>query len=421
MFGRRWWTFLILLAVVSVVLRSTLFFLMIVFLALASGASALWSRYCLDGLAYRRIFRDPRIFHGEETLLTIEVTNAKPLPLAWLLIRDAFPRDVSLLTGKLEAGQEGEMEERPAEREEEQQEKPVMHLIDMLSMRWYERVKRTYRIRGDNRGLYPFGPVSLASGDLFGFGHKSAVREEQDFLMVYPRIVPVEQLVLPAERPAGEMKAVRRVIEDPLRMATVREYMPGDSIRHIHWKNTARLNQLQTKVFDPSSSHVIMLFVDLQTVQNPYGLIPEYLELIVTAAASVAVDALDKRYTVGLYANGGPRSANYWTFVHPGRSPEQATRILDALAPLYGFRLLPLYQLLRRSMPSLPYGSTVVAITAQPTEAALASLLTMQDSGHPVVLFTVGDARPEVPDTFVSYHLGGRDAWHRLEALELAR
>lgn len=420
MFGRRWWMFLIFLALISVVLRSSLFFLLVIFLALASGASALWSRHCLDGLTYRRIFKDTRIFHGEETLLTIEVTNAKPLPLAWLLVRDAFPRDVCLLTGNLEPGQEGEPEEQKEE-EQQEKEKPVMHLIDMLSMRWYERVKRTYRIRGDNRGLYLFGPVSLASGDLFGFGHKSEVQEKQDFLVVYPRIVPVDQLILPAERPSGEMKAMRRIVEDPLRMATVREYMPGDSIRHIHWKNTARLNQLQTKVFDPSSSHVVVLFVDLQTVHNPYGLIPEYLELIITSAASVAIDALDKRYTVGLYANGGPRGANHWTVIRPGRSPEQATRILDALAPLPGFRLLPLYQLLRRSMPALPYGSTVVAITAQPTEATLVSLLTIQDAGHPVVLFTVGDTELQIPDTFVSYHLGGRDAWHRLEALELAR
>jgi uncharacterized protein (DUF58 family) len=239
-------------------------------------------------------------------------------------------------------------------------------------------------------------------------------------LLVYPRIVPVERLGIPAERPAGEMKAQRKVIEDPLRMATVREYMPGDSIRHIHWKNTARLNRIQTKVFDPSSSHVIAIFVDLQTVYNPYGLVSEYLELVITSAASIAIDALDRRYAVGVYANGGPRNASHWSIVPPGRSPGQATAILDTLAPLFGFRLLPLHQLLRRSMPSLPYGSTVLAITAQATEALFVSLLTLQDAGHPVVLCTVGDEPPEIPVTFLGYHLGGRDAWHRLEALELA-
>jgi uncharacterized protein (DUF58 family) len=410
MFGRRWWLVLGILLLIGLALRSDAVFLLVALLALSAATSLLWSRYCLTAVTYRRRLSDDRIFYGEEAQLTIEVTNAKPLPLAWLLLRDAFPRNIALLTGELEAGQE------PGQ---EQPEKAVSHLTDVLALRWYERVRRTYRIRGDNRGLYLFGPVSLSSGDLFGFHRKSETHSTQDALRVYPRIVPVTRLGLPAERPAGEEKAKRRIIEDPLRVATVREYVPGDSIRHIHWKNTARLDRLQTKVFDPGARRVTVLFVDLQTVTNPYGIVPEYLELAITAAGSVAVHGLDERYAVGVYATGGPRNANYWTIVPPGRSSAQATRILDALAPLFGFRLVPMHQLLRRSMPALPFGSTVVVITACVTEDLLVSLLSLQDVGHPVVLLTVGDEEPEVPEAFERYHLGGRDAWHRLETLEL--
>lgn len=410
MFGRRWWVFLGVLLLIGLVLRSNSFFLFVALLALSAAASLLWSRYCLTAVTYRRRLSDNRIFYGEETRLTVEVTNAKPLPLAWLLLRDGFPRNVTLLTGELES---------PQEDEQEQTEKPVAHLTDVLALRWYERVRRTYRVRGDHRGLYLFGPVHLSSGDLFGFQRKSEMRDGQDALVVYPRIVPVTRLGLPAERPAGEEKAKRRIIEDPLRMATVRDYVPGDSVRHIHWKNTARLDRLQTKVFDPSARRVLVLFVDLQTVANPYGVVPEYLELVITSAGSIAVHGLEQRYAVGLYANGGPRNASYWTIVPPGRSGAQATRILDALAPLFGFRLVPMYQLLRRSMPTLPYGSTAAVITACVTEDLLVSLLGLQDAGHPVVLLTVGDEEPEVPATFEWYHLGGRDAWHQLSTLEL--
>jgi hypothetical protein len=71
-------------------------------------------------------------------------------------------------------------------------------------------------------------------------------------------------------------------------------------------------------------------------------------------------------------------------------------------------------------MPLLPYGSTVVVITARPVEEVLVSLLRLKDAGHPIVLLTVGDEEPEVPVLFDTFYLGGRDAWHRLEALELA-
>jgi uncharacterized protein (DUF58 family) len=403
---RGWWILLGILFVLSLALRYDMLFLFTVLLVMASAASVLWYRYCLHGVTYRRRLRDERVFHGEETDLVIEVTNAKPLPLAWLLIRDRFPKEVSLLTGVLGTT--------------EQQETSVLSLTDMLALRWYERVQRVYRIRGDRRGVFTFGPAGITSGDIFGFGHKYAQIERTDRLVVYPKVVPVERLGVPAERPAGEMKATRRIIEDPLRMATVREYMPGDSIRYIHWKNTARRNQLQTKVFDPSASRVLAVFVDLQTTPNPYSLVPEYLELIITSAASISVHALEMRHPVGLYANGGPRDAGHWTVVPPGRSPGQGTQILEALAPLTGFRLLPLHQLLRRSMPTLPFGSSVLAITAQPVESVLISLLTLQDAGHPVSLFTVGDGEQEHTTAFATHHLGGRDVWERLETLELA-
>jgi uncharacterized protein (DUF58 family) len=203
-------------------------------------------------------------------------------------------------------------------------------------------------------------------------------------------------------------------------MAAVREYVAGDSIRHIHWKSTAKLDRLQTKVFDPSASHVVMLYADVQTVHNPYGFVSEHLELIISATASVAIYGLEQRQAVGLLVNGGPSGSSYWTSVPAGRSAGQGARILESLAPLTGFRLQPLYQILRRSMPLLPYGSTVVAITARPVEEVLVSLLGIKDAGHPVVLLVVGDEEPEIPPMFDTYYIGGRDAWHRLEALELA-
>jgi uncharacterized protein (DUF58 family) len=431
MTNRSWWTFLAALFGLSVLLRHRGLFFFSALLALASGASVLWYRYCLHGVSYHRKFREQHIFSGEETELSIEVTNAKPLPLPWLLIRDGFPKSVALLTGTLQSppgatddpildsgtpSQNGTPARNGA---------PVISLTDMLSMRWYERVQRTYRIQVQKRGVYAFGPADVTSGDIFGFGQKSTRFEGLDSLVAYPKVFSIEQLglppdLIPAEKPGGEFKAVRRIIQDPLRMAAVREYVPGDSMRHIHWKSTARLNQLQTKVFDPSASPVVTLFADVQTVHNPYGFIAEHLELIISATASVAVYALDQRQAVGLMVNGGPSGSSYWTSVPAGRSAGQGARILESLAPLTGFRLQPLYQILRRSMPLLPYGSTVVVTTARPVEEALVSLLRVQDAGHPVVLLTVGDEKPEVPALFDTFYLGGRDAWHRLEALELA-
>ena len=406
MIGDAWWMLLILLFILSVTMRHDVLAFLTVLLALGSGASLLSFRHCLRGVTYRRRFQDDYIFPGEETELTIEVTNAKPLPLPWLLIRDRLPSGLVLIAETAGDGQA--IETSPPD------------LRDLLVLRWYESVEHTYRVRGHRRGVYTFDAASLTSGSLFGLAQKTERVDRQDRLTVYPRVVPVEQLGLPFERPAGPSGARRRIVEDPLRMASVREYVPGDSIRYIHWKNTARRKQLQTKVFEPQASEVLTLCLDLQTTTDPYGEVPEYLELGVAAAASLAVHALDQRQAVGLCVNGGPPDTQGWTFIAPGRHHRQGTQILAALAPLSGFRTLTLSRLLLRSMHSLPYGSSVVAISARTTELLLLALLALQDAGHPVVLLTVGDRKPRVPARFTTFHLGGRDAWHRLDTLALA-
>ena len=417
MIGPRWWLLVMILIVLSLFMRYDLLFLFALLLALGAASALLWSHFCMHSLTYQRKLKNDRIFCGQETALSIVVTNAKPLPLAWLWISDQFPPGLSLITGKLAGlATSGNGENNVHEQEGER----FSYLYDLMSLRWYERVQRTYRVRGDKRGAYYFGPAALMSGDLFGFEKKYRRETQRTRLLVYPKVVPVQELGLPFERPAGEFKARRKVIQDPLRMATVREYVPGDSIRHIHWKNSARTMQLQTKVFDPSARPTLLLFCDLQTDFYPYNFVPEYLELVITTCASIALHSLEMRQAVGLYVNGGPPDAGHWTFVPSGRSPAQGTKILDALAPLVGFRLVPLYLLIRRSMSALAFGSTVMAVTAQPTPELFVTLFSLRNAGHPVVLLTAGDNTPKVPALFTHYHLGGRDAWHRLEALELA-
>ena len=406
MVSEAWWLLIILFAVISLIVRSEVLAFLTVFLALGSAVATLSHRYALHGVSYRRRLGDVRIFSGEETELTIEVRNSKLLPLAWLLVRERLPEGLSLVVEDRGEGTEIETSS--------------LTLRDVLVLRGYESVERSYRVRGHQRGVYAFDRAELTAGSLFGLEQQGQRVTQVDRLIVYPKIVPVDDLQLPFERPAGPAAARQRIVEDPLRMASVREYVPGDSIRHVHWKVTAHRDQLQTKVFDPQASEALVLFADVQTDYDPYVVIPEYLELVISTAASLALHGLDERRSVGLLANGGAPESQGWTYVPPSRHPRQGPQMLEALAVLGSFRTLPLSQLLYRARHSLPYGCTVAAITARTTEPVLLALLALQDAGHPVLLLTVGDRRPNIPDRFTTYHLGGRDAWHQLEKLAVA-
>jgi uncharacterized protein (DUF58 family) len=388
--GSIWWAFLVALLILAVLNERGTLALLVLVLALASGASELWARHCLTNVSYRRRLGRDHLAFGEETTLTLEFTNAKPLPLPWLLVRDRYPAAVALPDAVAPL-----------------QVAPKPFLDSVVSLRWYERVTRTHRIRGSHRGCFHFGPAEIASGDVFGFRRRQRLDDDVDELIVYPRVVPVEALGLPAGRPLGEWLARRRIHTDPLRFAMVRDYAPGDNPRHVHWPASAHAGRLQTKQFDPSDTLALMLVVDVQTLLRAFEYVPEYLEFGITAAASIAMEALAERHMVGLCANALGTEGQGWVLVRPGRHPDQARQLLTALAMLGPFPGLSLAESLHRLQPQLPFGATVVAITSRPGEEVYERLLALETAGHGTLLLTVGDEAPDVPETLSSHHLGG--------------
>ena len=401
--GAFWRTLLIALFVIGVGSRQGMLVVFAFILAVATAASELWGRFGLSNVSYRRHLGSDRIPYGEETSLVLEFVNAKPLPLAWLLVRDRYPGDISLLTAGLGKGSP----HRSA------------RLVSLLSLRWYERVTRTHRIRGDHRGIHRFGPAELVSGDMFGAARHQRVDSEVDTLVVYPKVVPVHAADLPAGRPMGEWLARRCISPDPLRFSMVRDYSPGDNPRYIHWKATAHTLGLQTKVFDPSDTLTLTVAVDVQTSPRSYVCVSDYLEYVISAAASLAVHALDERHAVGLCANGLGGGGQRCIRIKPGRHPQQMANILTALSSLSSFRGMPFDKMLATIIPSLQLGETVVAITAAPQEPVYEVLAALKEAGHGTMLLTVGDAEATIPEQLASYHLGGRDAWHQLATLDL--
>jgi uncharacterized protein (DUF58 family) len=380
----------------ALVLRDPLLALVALVLGLLLGLAALWDRYALAAITYERRLGTHRLFAGEETDLTVEITNAKPLPLAWLKVEDELPAEVTFFSGRVRRSH-----------------KPSRRLLtSTLSLRFYERVRKQYRIRADRRGAFTLGPVELQSGDLFGLRRHTREIEVSGELVIYPRVLPLAALDLVTAHPYGEQNTLRRIADDPLRLAGTRAYVAGDNPRFLHWKATARRGTLQTKTFDPSAALRTALFLDIQTVRGSPAIIDDYLEYAVVAAASLARHLLDRGEAVGLYANAPFRRSTRPVRLAPSRHPQQWFAILDALARVLDLPALPFDRFLRGEQPGLPFGAPVVAITATPGPETYAVLLDVQRAGHPTALLAIGDTPPAgVPGALRSAWLGGVEAY----------
>lgn len=405
MFGEGWHFAIATMLVASVLLRSGLLLVVSLALLLVATASRLWDKHCLTGVEYRRHFSQARTCFGEEIELTVEIINRKLLPLAWLEVEDEIPSELEPRQGRVTPSHKAGRS----------------LLLNLLSLRWYDRVRRHNRIRCDVRGYHSFGPVALRSGDLFGFYRKGMTIDDEDHLLVYPRVVPLGQLGLPAKDPFGDRKARQWLFEDPLRIAGSREYVFGDSLRRVDWKATARTQQLQVRVYEPTTTYRLVIFLNLNTFGGYWwwlGCNRALLELSISVAASVANWATEQGYHVGLLANGNARRSDQEVKVAPSRDPNQLTYILEALAKVLPFATMPLEGLLRLESNDLPYGATLVVVTAVLNEAIADELLALKAAGHRIALLLVGDEVPSFHwEGIAAYRIGGEAAWRDLREI----
>lgn len=402
-----WWVVAGGLALLSAWLGDELLFLLSLFLALTGAVSQLWARICLSQVTYQRHLGSRRLFMGETTDLAVQVTNAKPLPLAWLHANDEMPSALQLTNAQLV----------PSHRPNR------ARLENRLSLRWYEKVTRRYRLTAPYRGVYRFGPVELVSGDLFGFVIKREELEIADQLVVYPKVVPLTALGLPARRPFGDLQTQRRVVQDPLRPVGVRAYAPGDSFRHIHWKATAHRQALQTKVFDPSASRPLAIFLNVNTREHLYeGIDADIQEYAISAAASVARWAWENGHAVGLYANSVAQSTAQRIRIRTRSHPDQLVIILEALARVITYGRWPIENVLRAESSHLPGGATIVVVSATLNDALRRTLIDLRSREFGVVVISLGEQKPDLRLHGVQhYYIGGGEEWHELAALALVK
>jgi uncharacterized protein (DUF58 family) len=328
------------------------------------GLAEYWRRHALDNLVYRRHWKYRRGFPGEKTPFSIEVVNEKWLPVSWMQITDPWPDGV-----------EPEEQEymAPSHNPDEKM------LTNVYSLRWFERVVRQYNLVFRQRGLYSIGPVSLRSGDLFGFYETSQQQTANEYLTVFPEILSLAQLNLPTEDPFGYQQTIKRLFEDPNHPIGVRPYHPEDEIRRIHWNATARTGSLQVKVYQPVSSHVFTVCLDVTTSIRPWlGTAPALLEQLVKVCATLVYHGIEQNFAVGLISNGYLAHSDHPFNVAPGRSTEHLARLLQTLAAVTPLTSSNFETFLTRSMGKIPYGASLVVVTGVMTDLLKETLVRLR-------------------------------------------
>lgn len=341
-----------------------------------------WERQSLKKIVYKRNFFYTRAFPGEEVEMRLEIKNDKPLPLSWLRIRDLWPYQIGPKDEEVLAATHLDS---------------AGHLTNVFSMRWYETVKRRYMLLFRKRGVYNVGPSIFESGDLFGLYQNREEVFNVKHLTVFPKLVHLDEVDFPPEDPFGDRRSRRRMFEDPNRPMGVREYRPEDEFRRVHWPATAKTGDMQVKVYQPTSTRVLMTCLNAATYEEYWaGVQHEVLEYLIGLTSSILLKGNEVGYQVGLLSNAVFSKSSRAFRILAGTSQKHLAQMLGTLASVTPIVTAPFEHFLVKELPKIPFGATLVIVTAVFTPGLEDALIRAKRRGRRIVVVSVASEKPEL-------------------------
>ncbi|WP_439591903.1 DUF58 domain-containing protein [Microbacterium sp.] len=163
-----------------------------------------------------------------------------------------------------------------------------------------ERAEELFAIPTQRRGVVKVGPVSVVRGDPLGLFERAHQRDAPVDLFVHPRTVLFDGQSLGYLRDLEGLPAAD-LSRDDVSFHALLEYQPGDDLRHVHWRSTARTGTMMVRQFEETRrSHFV---IGLSCSSADYATADDF-ELAVSAAGSIGLRALRDSQRVDVRVQG---------------------------------------------------------------------------------------------------------------------
>ncbi len=191
---------------------------------------------------------------------------------------------------------------------------PVLHLSDPVAgtrgarlhlapLAAGERAQAAYRLPTDRRGILHVGPLGIEIADPFGLAHRRATAAPLESVTVFPHVDTIRVPSLGGdEDPHGAAIQTNKLGQTTDEFFSLREYVRGDDMRRVHWKSTARSNELMVRQDETPWQDRTTVAFDLRPGRSADA---RAFERAVSAAASVVAAGFRQRHIVRLVSTDG--------------------------------------------------------------------------------------------------------------------
>jgi uncharacterized protein (DUF58 family) len=227
------------------------------------------------------------------------------------------------------------------------------------------KVKLSYQVKGMARGDYELGPIIIKSGDPLGLFPWERSIEKKCKVIIYPSLFKIA-LQITDGYPGGNIKIVDKMYEDITLLKSIREYIPGDDVRHISWKVSARLGGLYTREYSSSLHSPVLLALNLTLENYPLKRRYSHLEKAVEICASLINFFTTLKQETGLISTGFVHQAQPHIPIRGGH--EHAMLLLENLAVIRGCdRPADIVHMINHSHLHFANGTRIILISPQLT------------------------------------------------------
>jgi uncharacterized protein (DUF58 family) len=268
--GRRFIIISLAVGFAAVNTGNNLLYLVLAMLLSLIIASGFLSEWGVKGLAIKRTF-PPFIFAQTPCRILVRVTNHKRyLPSFSLELEEE-------IDGEKKGG-----------------------LAYLFRVGPHRTQTQAYRLSFPRRGIHRIPEPHILTRFPFGFFIKGARTKETREVLAYPQLLPWRQL--PWEQAPGDESAGSRPHKGRgEEIFAVREYLPGDASRDIHWRSTAKRSQTIVKEYERPGAKKVHIVLDTSVPEKPTAQDLELFERRVSQAASLAYHlSMKQDYLVGL-------------------------------------------------------------------------------------------------------------------------
>ncbi|MFJ3474277.1 DUF58 domain-containing protein [Microbacterium maritypicum] len=245
-----------------------------------------------------------------------------------------------------------------------------------------EEAEELFAIPTQKRGVVKVGPVSVVRGDPLGLFERAHRRDDPVDLFVHPRTVLFDGQSLGYLRDLEGLPAAD-LSRDDVSFHALLEYQPGDDLRHVHWRSTARTGTMMVRQYEETRrSHFV---IGLSRSLADYATEDDF-ELGVSAAGSIGLRALRDSQRVDMRVQGrelpagtGKQLLDSLSAVENSKPKEggiaELAGVVAATMPLASVVVLVCGARvksddLRLACARLPFGARVLVVVADATASA---------------------------------------------------